>query len=199
MRKIVLMGSVSLDGYMAGPDRELDWHRVDDEVHAYINDRVRSMGAFLNGRVMYELMADFWPTADADPAAGAPVVDFAGIWRAMPKVVYSRTLEHADWNATVVREVVPQEVRALKEQPGGDLLLGGADLSATFLRLGLVDEFHLYIHPVVIGSGKRFFPTTEARSDLDLDLVETHTFGNGVILLRHERSRHPRVSPAGSA
>jgi len=103
---IVLMMSVSADGFIEGPDRDIGWHLVDDEVHQHFNDVLGAMGAFLSGRVTYELMVAFWPTADADPDSDPPMVEFAGIWRDMPKIVYSRTLEHADWNATVVRDVV---------------------------------------------------------------------------------------------
>ncbi|WP_035802986.1 dihydrofolate reductase family protein [Kitasatospora mediocidica] len=185
MRKIVLMMSVSLDGFMEGPEREIDWHLVDDELHQHLNEYVAGMGAILSGRVTHQLMADFWPTADADPAVTGPAAQFAGIWREMPKFVYSRTLERADWNTTVVREVVPEEVLALKAQPGGDLLLGGADLAATFLRHDLVDEFHLYVHPVLIGAGKRLFGPSDAR--VTLRLSETRAFGNGVVLLHYTR------------
>jgi dihydrofolate reductase len=185
MRRVILMMSVSLDGYMEGPNRELDWHLVDDELHAHFNEQLAAMGAFLGGRVTYELMAGFWPTADADPSSMGPMVEFARIWRDMPKIVYSRTLERADWNATVVREVVPEEVMQLKAQPGGDLALGGADLAAAFMRHDLIDEFRLYVHPVVIGRGKPLFPPSDAR--IDLQLAETRTFGNGVVLLRYQR------------
>jgi dihydrofolate reductase len=104
-------------------------------------------GSFLEGRVTYELMEEFWPTADQDPAAPPPIVEFAQIWRDMPKVVYSRTLEQAGENATVVHQVVPAEVLALKAQPGGDLVLGGAQLGAEFARHDLIDEYRLYVHP----------------------------------------------------
>jgi dihydrofolate reductase len=187
MRRVVLMLSVSLDGYMEGPGRDLGWHLVDDEVHDHFNEVLAAMGAFLDGRVTYELMAEFWPTADADPDSPRPVAEFARIWRDMPKIVYSRTLERADWNATVVREVVPAEVEALKDGDGGDLALGGADLAATFLRHDLVDEFRLYVHPVVLGAGTLLFPPSD--TPRPLRLVETRTFGNGVVLLRHERTR----------
>ena len=99
MRKIILMMSVSLDGFIERPDRELDWHMVDDELHSHFNEVLRTAGVFLYGRVNYELMAGFWPTADADPSSTAPMVEFAQIWRDTPKIVYSRTLEQADWNA----------------------------------------------------------------------------------------------------
>src|SRR5438067_776370 len=121
MRKIVLMTSLSLDGYIAGPNGELDWHLVDDEVHTDFNAHLRTMSVFLFGRVMYEMMAEFWPTADSDPASTPPMVEYAGIFREMPKIVYSKKLERADWNATVVHDVVPAEVHELKAQPGGDM------------------------------------------------------------------------------
>jgi dihydrofolate reductase len=185
MRRIILMMSVSLDGFIEGPGRELDWHMVDDELHSHFNEQLSAMGAFLDGRVTYELMAGFWPTADRDPAATGPTVEFARIWRDMPKKVFSRTLERADWNATVVRDVVPEEIMELKAQPGGDLVLGGADLAAAFMRHDLIDEYRLYVHPIVLGQGKPLFPPSDTR--IDLRLAETRTFGNGVVLLRYQR------------
>lgn len=189
MRKIVYAMSVSLDGFMEGPQREIDWHLVDDELHGYFNDQLRDMGAFLDGRVTYELMAEYWPTADEDPQAPAPVREFARIWREMPKIVYSRTLEKgkAAWNTTVVREVVPAEIEALKARAGGDLALGGADLAAAFAAHDLIDEYVIYVHPVLLGSGKRFFPAAADRTRLRL--TGSRTFGNGVVLLRYARER----------
>ena len=140
MRKILWTISVSVDGYMEGPNREIDWHMVDDEYFRHQIDWLAGAGAFLGGRVTYELMAGFWPAADQDPAATPMVIEFAQIWRETPKVVYSRTLERAEWNATVVHDVVPAEVLALKAQPGGDLVLGGSDLAAEFARHDLIDE-----------------------------------------------------------
>jgi dihydrofolate reductase len=182
VRRIVLAMSVSLDGYFAGPDGELDWHMISEELHWHFNEHLRTMSAFLDGRVTYEMMADFWPTADADPASTPPMVDFARIWRDMPKLVFSKTLQHADWNATIVRDVVPAEIAKLKAEPGGDMALGGAVLAADFLRHGLVDELCLYVHPLVIGEGRRLFPPDV---HLVLQLVETRTFDNGVVLLRY--------------
>lgn len=194
MRKIVLMMSISLDGYIEGPGRDISWHRVDEELHRHANDTVARMGGLLHGRVMYELMAGYWPTADADPEAAPVTTDFARVWRDTPKVVYSRTLRHADWNTTIAREVVPEEVRALKEQPGGDLGLGGAEIAAAFLRHDLVDEFHIYVHPVLVGDGKPLFPRTDPRTATSLRLIESRTFANGVVLLRHERLQ-PEARP----
>ena len=185
MRRIIWMMAVSVDGYMEGPDHDLGWHMVDEELHAHLNGWLGEAGGFLEGRVTYELMADFWPTADQDPGAPATVVEFARIWRDMPKVVYSRTLDRADWNATVVHDVVPAEVVALKEQPGGDLVVGGSDLGSVFARHDLIDEYRLYVHPVVIGRGTPALRPSDAR--VRLRLVDTHTFGNGVVLLRYER------------
>jgi dihydrofolate reductase len=158
---------------------------VDDELHRHFNEQLGSMGAFLDGRVTYELMAGFWPTADTDPSSTEPMVEFARIWRDMPKIVYSKTLERADWNTTIVREVVPEDIMELKAQPGGDIVLGGADLAATFMRHDLIDEYRLYVHPVVIGKGKPLFQPSDAT--INLRLVESRRFGNGVVLLRYQR------------
>ncbi len=185
MRKILLMISVSVDGFIEGPNREIDWHLVDDELHSHFNEQLAGMGAFIDGRVTYELMAEFWPTADEDPANAGPMAEFAKIWRDMPKYVYSTTLQKAEWNTTILRELVADDVRQLKAQPGGDLALGGADLSESFRELDLIDEYWLYIHPIVLGRGKPLFRPTDAQ--LNLQLVQTRTFGNGVVLLRYQR------------
>lgn len=183
MRKITLSISVSLDGCFEGPDREIDWHLVDAELHQHMNDWLKTQSVFIDGRITFELMAGFWPTADQDPDAGPQIAEFAGIWRDMPKIVYSRTLQKADWNTTILREVVPEEVARLKEQPGGDMVVGGPDLAATFRRLGLIDEYRIYVHPVLLGRGRPLFrPQDETVS---LRLVETKTFGNGVVMLRY--------------
>jgi dihydrofolate reductase len=187
MSRIVLMCSTSLDGFFEGPDADLSWHLVDDEVHDEFNEVLGAMSAFLDGRVTYELMAEFWPTADADPESSRPMVEFARIWREMPKIVYSRTLENADWNTTVVREVVPAEVAALRAGADGDIAVGGAELADTFLRHDLIDEFRLYVHPVLLGEGTPLFRRAETRRALRL--VETRAFGNGVVLMRYQRIR----------
>lgn len=184
------MMSVSLDGYFESLDHELDWQLVDEELHGHFNDWLAGAGAFLDGRVTYELMAGFWPTADADPDASPRMAEFAGIWREMPKIVFSRTLERAGWNATVVSDVVPEDIVALKEQPGGDLVLGGADLAATFIRHDLIDEYRIYVHPVLLGRGRPLFRPEDTTHTLRL--VETMSFGNGVVLLRYQR---PRSNP----
>jgi dihydrofolate reductase len=172
---------------MEGPNRELDWQLVDEELHWHFNEVLAPMSMFLDGRVTYELMAGFWPTADHDPASPPPMADFARIWRDMPKIVFSRTLDGAGWNTTVRRDVDPDEIRALKAEAGGDMALGGADLASAFLRHDLVDELRLYVHPVVLGAGKRLFEAPS--TTLPLRLVETKTFASGVVLLRYDRTR----------
>ncbi|WP_158850978.1 dihydrofolate reductase family protein [Saccharothrix deserti] len=183
MGKIIHIAAVSLDGFFEGPDREIDWHLVDDELHQHFNDKLSRMGAFLAGRRTHALMAEFWPTADRDPAISGPMAEFARIWREMPKIVYSRTWESTDWNTTILREVVADEVLALKASTGGDLSLGSADLASTFRRLGLIDEHHLYVNPVLLGRGRPLFGPADDRTDLDL--IDSRTFGNGVVLLRY--------------
>lgn len=180
-RRIVLHMNVSIDGRFEGPGGDLSWHQVDDELHQHFNDVLRDMSVFIEGRVTYELMEAFWPTADQYPEIGGPMREFAGIWREMPKVVYTRTLAEVGPGATIEREVDPAAVRALKEQPGGDMALGGAVLAEEFLRHGLVDELRLYVQPVVLGKGRRLFADDAA---LDLELLESRAFGNGVVLLR---------------
>ncbi len=183
MNRIVWPMQVSLDGYMEGPNHDISWHRVDAELHQHFNDWMGSAGAFLSGRTTYDLMADYWPTADQNPDADPTEVEFAGIWRDTPKVVYSRTLDHADWNTTIVREVLPDDVRALQEQVDGDLVVGGSRVGSQFLRLGLVDEIRVYVHPVIIGRGTPMFHPQDVH--IPLELVATRAFGNGVVLLQH--------------
>jgi dihydrofolate reductase len=181
---VVAFISISLDGFIEGPQRQIDWHRVDQEFHEHVNDVLRRMAAFLDGRTTYQLMAEFWPTADADPDATPFVVDFARIWRDMPKVVYSRTLTSAGWNTTIRRDIDADEVRALAAQ--GDVTIGGADLITEFRERDLVDEYRIYVHPVLIGRGKRLFPDIDAKADLRL--LESRVFGNGVVLLHYARA-----------
>jgi dihydrofolate reductase len=187
MRKVILFVQVSLDGFFEGPKKEIDWSMVDDELFAHIVEELKPMGAFLSGRVSYELLAAYWPTADADPESTPAVKEFARIWRDMPKVVYSKTLTSAEWNATIARDVVREEVEALKLQARGDLIVGGGNLGAAFMGQDLIDEYRIYVHPIQIGEGNRLFPPSQEK--VLLRLVETRAFGNGVVLLRYERLR----------
>ena len=185
MRKVILFVQVSLDGFFEGPEKDIDWSMVDDELHAHINEELKVMGAFLSGRVTYELMAAFWPTADSDPGCTPVMNEFAPIWRYMPKVVYSKTLTSAGWNTTIARDVVRSEVEELKLRARGDLVVGGGDLGAAFMAQDLIDEYRIYVPPIQIGEGRRLFPPSQER--VLLRLVEARAFGNGVTLLRYER------------
>jgi dihydrofolate reductase len=160
--------------------------RVDEELHAFFNDEARSMSTFLYGRRMYELMTDYWPTAETDPSATPTMVEFAHIWKDKPKVVFSRTLERVDWNSRLVRDDAAEEVARLKAQPGFDMDVGGPNTASTLMRLGLIDEYRLFVHPVILGAGTLFFPALDDR--IGLKLVETRTFGSGVVYLRYEMS-----------
>ena len=205
MRKLIYSMMVSLDGFIdrrppipagdrAGergstrPDdtNQLDWVIIDEEIHSFANDEAREAGAFLYGRRLYENMAAFWPAADTLPDMPDYVVEFARIWKPKPKIVFSKTLDQVEWNSRLVRGDVAEEVEKLKAQPGGDLSVGGANLAATLIGRGLVDEYRLLVHPVVIGSGTPFFPPV--RSDIKLRLLETKRFSSGVVFLRYEPS-----------
>ena len=183
MRRLVYSMAVSLDGFVEGPGRELDWSTPDEELHRFWNDQARATTTALYGRRLYELMAGFWPTADADPAAPPTIAEFAGLWRVMPKVVFSSTLEEVGWNSRLVRGDVAAEVERLKSEPGGDMEVGGPTLAAALIARGLVDEFGLVVHPVVLGAGTPFFPSLERR--LALRLLDSRRFASGVVYLRY--------------
>jgi dihydrofolate reductase len=185
VRRIVVSTSVSLDGYFEGPDHDLSWHRVDEELHAYFNDSLAGMSVFLDGRVTHELMASFWPDRAEDPDAEPVLAEFGRIWVAKPKIVFSRTVSDTRWNTTVRREVDPGELRALQAQPGGDMVVGGAKLVDAFRRHDLIDEYRVYVHPVLVGAGTPLFKAAETLTPLEL--LRTRTFGNGVVLLHYGR------------
>jgi dihydrofolate reductase len=160
---------------------------VDEEVHTWFNDRARELDASLYGRRMYELMTDYWPTAESDPSATPAMLDFARIWRDLPKIVFSRTLVSVEGNARLVRGDVQEELDKIKSEFAGDLDIGGATLAAEFIRRGLIDEYCLVVHPVILGAGTRYFPALER--PIELELIETRRFSSGVVLLRHRAVR----------
>ena len=193
MRKLIHSMSLSLDGFVAGPDGEIDWGAPDEELHRFHNERVRELGAQLLGRRLYETML-YWETAEEDPAAADYALEFARIWKPLPKIVFSRTLEQVEGNARLAREGLAEEIERLKAEPGKDLGIGGAELGATAMALGLVDELQLFFCPVVLGGGKPFFPQLARR--IELELVETRTFGSRVVYMRYQTSpsRQSQVS-----
>jgi dihydrofolate reductase len=176
--------SVSLDGFIDTPRHSLDWAVVDDELHSLFNDQAREVSASLYGRRMYELMTAYWPTAQADPEATPAMLEYARIWKETPRIVFSTTLTEVDPGSRLVRDDPVEEVARLKAQPGFDMDVGGASLASTLIRAGLVDEYRLSIHPVILGAGTRFFPALEDR--IGLKLVEKRSFDSGVIYLRYE-------------
>ncbi len=135
---------VSLDGFIETANREIDWSAPDEELHSFANDQARETGTFLYGRRLYELMADYWPTADTKPSARDYEVEFARIWKAKPKVVFSRTLAKVEWKSRLVRDNIADEIMRLKEQPGKDLALAGPSIASTVMQLGLIDEYRLF-------------------------------------------------------
>jgi len=182
MRKVIHSMTVSLDGFIADPNGEIDWSAPDEELHRFHNDRVREVGLHLLGRRLYETMV-YWETADQNPSAADYELDFARIWQQLPKIVFSRTLQSVEGNTTLLREVDPDEIARLKQEPGKDIAVGGAGLASTFMKLGLIDEFQLFVSPVVLGGGTPYFPALDER--INLELVETRTFGSRVVYLRY--------------
>ena len=179
MAKLLYVMNVSLDGYIADEDGKFDWGAPGEEYFSFINDLLRPVGTYLYGRRLYEVMV-FWETMD-DPE---PVMrDYAELWKAAEKVVYSRTLESASSQRTrIEREFEPDAVRHLKAAAERDLTVGGPTLGAHAITAGLVDEVHLFVWPVVLGGGKHFLPT---RIRLQLELLDERRFGNGALYLRY--------------
>jgi len=181
MGRLIYLMNVSLDGFIETPDHGLEWATVDDEIHAWFNDELRDAEALLYGRRLYEVMTAYWPTAESDPGATAVMLDFARIWNPKPKLVFSRSLERVDGNARLVRAESDEDYARVKAGFDGDLEVGGPTLAAGFIRRGLVDEYRLVVHPVILGAGTPFFPHVER--PLALRLTETRTFASGVTYL----------------
>ena len=190
MRKLIYSMGVSLDGYIAGPDGTFEWAAPDEEQHRFHNEQMRELGGQLCGRRLYETLR-VWDEVDERSAPGEIALEFARIWRATPKLVFSRTLDEVGPNATLVKGDAVEEVARLKEEPGGPLAVGGAGLAAAIVRSGLVDELGLFVNPVVVGGGTPFFPSLDTK--LDLELVETRTFGSRVAYLRYGSAEAERV------
>ena len=177
MGKLIYLMNVSLDGFIETKDRSLDWTIVDDELHTWFNDQTRALDASLYGRRLYELMAAHWPTAHDDPSTTDAMLEFARIWMRMPKIVFSSSLEQVEHNSRLVRGEVGPVLEGLRREFDGDLAVAGPNLAGQFVRLGLVDEYRLVIHPVVLGAGTPFWPDLDAH--LRLRLLETRTFASG--------------------
>jgi dihydrofolate reductase len=182
MAKLLYVMNASLDGYIADEDGKFDWGAPGEEYYSFVNDLLRPVGTYLYGRRLYELMA-VWETDPAAAPQSPGTREFAAIWQAADKVVYSRTLQAAATTRTrIERGFDPQAVRQLKAAAEGDLTVGGPDLGAQAITAGLVDEVHLFVWPVVVGGGKPFFPD---RVRLQLELLEERRVGSGVVYLRY--------------
>jgi dihydrofolate reductase len=182
MATLIYVLNVSLDGYIADEDGKLDWTAPDEEFYSFINDLERPVGTYLYGRRLYEMMA-VWETDPTLADQSRVVREFAEIWQAADKVVYSRTLETASTTRTrIERDFDPEAVRQLKAAAGRDLTVGGPTLGAHAITAGLVDEYHLFVWPVVLGGGKHFLPN---RVRLQLELLDEKRFGNGMVYLRY--------------
>ena len=184
MGKLIYMMNVSLDGFVEGPDGKFEWSMPDEEVHRFHNEAARQMGAFLYGRRMYKTMAG-WQTLESNSSLPDYVVEYARIWRATPKIVFSSTLKTVGENCRLVAGDAATEVRSLKQQPGGDLAVSGPGLASSLARAGLVDEYRLVIFPVIVGGGKSYFPVLD--QEIGLRLEETLTFLGGAVYLRYVR------------
>jgi dihydrofolate reductase len=182
MAKLIYSAITSLDGYIADEDGNFDWAAPDQEVHTFVNDLERPVGTYLYGRRMYEVMAP-WET-DPTLATQSPVMrEFAQLWQAADKVVYSRTLETASTARTrIERDFDPEAVRQMKATAGRDLTVGGPDLAAQALKAGLVDEFQLFLVPIIVGGGR---PSLPSNLRLELELLDERRFGNGMVHLRY--------------
>jgi dihydrofolate reductase len=182
MGKVIFLMNVSLDGYIETSDHSLDWTMIDDELHTWFNERLRSTEVSVYGRRLFEVMNAHWPTYESDPTATGPMLEFGRIWNAKPKVVVSSSMQEAPpgWRLTSGDpEMILEELR---RDFSGDIEIGGPTLAADFIRRGLVDEYELVVHPIILGGGKPFFPDLER--PVGLRLMEANTLTSGVVHVR---------------
>jgi dihydrofolate reductase len=186
MRSVTFSMSMSLDGYIVGPDGTFDW-TMPDEVFRFWIDEIREVGVHLLGRRLYETML-YWETADQDRSLDDAELEWAALWNPLPKVVFSTTLSAVQGNARLASDGLAEEIERLRAEPGeGDIAIGGATLAAEAAALDLIDEYRAMVYPVLVGGGIPFFPQRERR--VDLELVETRTFSSRVVYLRYRVAR----------
>ncbi|MGX4735843.1 dihydrofolate reductase family protein [Kitasatospora griseola] len=187
MRSVICSMGVSLDGYVAGPDGEFGWTAPDDQLFRFVTDEIRGVAVYLLGRRLYETML-YWETAGRDPSLDAPRREWAALWNALPKVVFSTTLSSVRGNARLATRGLAEEIRRWRAEPGpGEIAIGGPTLAVQAAESGLIDEYRARVHPVLVGGGTPFFPRDGHR--VDLDLVETRTFPSKVVNLRYRVRR----------
>ncbi|MGW5132820.1 dihydrofolate reductase family protein [Streptomyces sp. NPDC004135] len=187
MRSVTYSMNVSLDGYIVGPDGDFNWGAPAPDVFRFWIDDIRQVGVHLMGRRLYETML-YWETAEQETSLDEAEREWAALWNPLPKVVFSTTLSSVQGAARLASGSLAEEIERLRAEPGeGEIAIGGATLAAQAADLDLIDEYRAMVYPVLVGGGIPFFPRTERR--VDLELVETRTFGSGVVLLRHRVSR----------
>ncbi|MES2209223.1 MAG: dihydrofolate reductase family protein [Chloroflexota bacterium] len=183
MRRVTYSMGVSLDGYIVGPDGGLDWTTPDEAVFRHWIDELRHVGVHVMGRRLYETML-YWETADQEQSLDEAELEWAALWKPLPKVVFSTTLSAVEGNARVAGGGLAQEIERLRAEPGAsEIAIGGATLAAEAAALGLIDEYRVVVHPVLVGGGIPYFPRHERR--VDLELVETRTFSSKFVYLRY--------------
>jgi dihydrofolate reductase len=187
MRKLTYGMNLSLDGYIAAPGDDISWGGPTDELFQWWSDRLRESSLSFYGRKLWETMSSHWPTADQQPGATPAEIEFARRWRDTPKVVFSSTIDKVDWNTRLVTGDAVAEISRLKAEDGGPMDIAGATLAGSAMRAGLIDEYWLVTHPVLVGGGTPFFAALD--SWVNLSLVETRTFAGDVILTRYATRR----------
>ena len=187
MRSVTYSMGMSLDGYIVGPDGRFDWSAPDPDVFRSWIDEIRGVGVHLMGRRLYETML-YWETAGQDRSLDDAELDWVALWNPLPKVVFSRTLSEVQGNARLATGDLVTEIERLRAEPGeGEIAIGGATLAAQAAALDLIDEYRAMVYPVLVGGGTSYFP--QAERQVDLELIETRTFGSGVVYLRYRVAR----------
>lgn len=187
MRKLTYSMNVTLDGYIAAVGDDISWSVPSEELFQFWLDEERATSMSLYGRKLWETMSSYWPTADQQPDATPAEIEFAQNWRDIPKVVFSSTVQQVDWNTRLVTGDALAEITRLKAEDGAPMSIGGATLAAAAMRAGLIDEYMVVTHPILVGGGTPFF--TALDSWVNLSLLETRTFAGGVVLARYETKR----------
>jgi dihydrofolate reductase len=186
MRKVILSNEVTLDGFFAGPNGELDWHIVDEEFNQYAKDLLNNVDTLLFGRVTYQLMADYWPAAATNPSTSKSDLEIADKMNNLPKIVFSKTLQQVEWNnSRLVKDNIAQEISKMKQQSGKDMVIfGSGSIVPTFMQYGLIDEYRIIVNPVVLGNGKPLFKGVNDKHNLKL--LKTRLFDSGIVILFYE-------------
>jgi len=186
MRKVILSNLVTLDGFFAGPNGELDWHIVDGEIKEYAIDLLSKVDALLFGRVTYQLMADYWPAAATNPSTPKSDLEIADKMNNLPKIVFSKTLQEVKWiNSRLVKDNIAEEISKMKQQPGKDMVIfGSGSIVSTLMQHGLIDEYRIIVNPIVLGNGNPLFKGINGKQNLKL--LNTKVFDSGIVILFYE-------------